>query len=189
MYKTSLSPDNILTYSGIVMNPAVPKESDINIKDIAHCLSYMSRANGHINHFFSVGQHSINCFKEAQLRNYPLKLQLALLLHDGSEAYLADITRPVKQNLHSYLKIESELQNIIYKKFGIENLDNEEQELINEIDNVMLYHEFLNLTGLEIYTTAPKIVGSYSFKEENFKDVENAFLKIFEQLCGKISSE
>ena len=189
MYKTSLSSDNILTYTGAVMSPVKPKESDIHIEDIAHCLSYMCRANGHIKHFFSVGQHSIYCFYEAKERNYPLKLQLALLLHDGSEAYLADITRPVKHNLHKYLEIESKLQNIIYEKFGIKNLDDEEQVLINEIDNVMLYYEFLNLTGKKIFTTVPKIVGSYTFKEENFKDVENTFLKIFEQLCDKISSE
>lgn len=188
MYKTSLNPDNILTYTGIVMNPAHPKESDINIKDIAHCLSFMCRANGHINHFFSVGQHSVNCFKEAQIRKYPLKLQLALLLHDGSEAYLADITRPVKRNLNHYLEIEDGLQKTIYKKFGIKDLTDREQLLINEIDNVMLYHEFINLAGVKIYTNAPKIVGNYSFKEENFKDVENAFLKIFEQLCDKISN-
>lgn len=189
MYKTSLTPDKILTYTGIVMNPCKPKESDINIKDIAHCLSYMCRANGHIKHFFSVGQHSIYCFKEAQQRDYPLKLQLALLLHDGSEAYLADITRPVKRSLNHYLEIENNLQKTIYKKFGISNLNEKEQNLINEIDNVMLYYEFLNLTGQKIYTTAPKIEGNYSFKQENFKDVEFNFLKIFERLCDKINKE
>lgn len=189
MYQTSLNADKILTYTGIVMNPADPLESDISIKDIAHCLSFMCRANGHIKHFFSVGQHSIYCYEEAFKRDYPIKLQLALLLHDGSEAYLADITRPVKHNLHHYLEIESRLQKTIYKKFGIENLSNEENILVDEIDNVMLYYEFLNLTGKKIFTNAPKIKGSYTFKEENFETIENTFLKIFEQLCDKINRE
>ena len=38
------------------------------------------------------------------------QVQLACLLHDASEAYLADITRPVKEHLASYLELEARLQ-------------------------------------------------------------------------------
>ncbi len=188
MYKTRLEADSIITYSKIEMNPLDPKPEDIEIKDIAHSLSLMCRANGHINHFFSVAQHSINCAYEAEKRNYPARLQLALLLHDASEAYLADITRPVKHNLIKYLEVEKILQTVVYEKFGVKNLTTDEHIMIDEIDNVMLYYEFLQLAGEKIFTLQPEILGEYNFSEEKFIDVENTFLKIFEQLCERISS-
>ena len=56
--------DSILTYSKIRFCPLEPVEEDIRIEDIAHALSLMTRANGHIPHFYSVAQHSINCFRK-----------------------------------------------------------------------------------------------------------------------------
>lgn len=76
----------------------------------------MTRANGHFRSF-SVGQHCIQCCHEATARNYLPQTALACLLHDGSEAYLADITRPVKKNMTMYLQIEEQLQHMIYTKF------------------------------------------------------------------------
>lgn len=58
----------------------------------------MCQANGHCRNIYSMGQHCINCMKEASERGSSRKVQLACLLHDASEAYLSDMTRPVKQN-------------------------------------------------------------------------------------------
>ena len=84
------------------MNPLCPKQEEIRIEDIAHAQSLMTRANGHFPEFYSVGQHSIACAREAIARNYSSRVVLACLLHDGSEAYLSDITRPVKGELSEY---------------------------------------------------------------------------------------
>ena len=43
---------------------------------------------------------------EAQKRNYSTTVLLATLLHDASESYLSDITRPVKRELDKYRQIE-----------------------------------------------------------------------------------
>ncbi len=59
--------DYILTYSKTKFFPLEPNLEDINILDIAHALSLMTRANGHFKHFYSVAQHSINCFNEAEI--------------------------------------------------------------------------------------------------------------------------
>ena len=81
----------ILTYKKIEFYPLNPKIEDIDIEDIAHALSLLCRANGHFKHFYSVGLHSINCASEAISRGYSQNVVLGCLLHDGSEAYLADI--------------------------------------------------------------------------------------------------
>lgn len=94
--------DYITTYSKIHMSPSAPKAENIRVEDIAHALSLMVRANGHFPEFYSVGQHCIHCCEEAHARGYTDRVQLACLLHDASEAYLADITRPVKQHLSEY---------------------------------------------------------------------------------------
>ena len=112
----------ITTYTGIDFYIIDPHIDDINAKDIAHALSLACRANGHFKHFYSIAQHSINCFKEAKSRGYSEKVQLACLLHDGSEAYISDITRPAKQYLPQYLVIEENIQNKVYEKFGINDL-------------------------------------------------------------------
>ena len=93
---------HITTFSKVQMNPLCPKQEEIRIEDIAHAQSLMTRANGHFPEFYSVGQHSIACAREAIARNYSSRVVLACLLHDGSEAYLSDITRPVKGELSEY---------------------------------------------------------------------------------------
>ena len=93
----------IKTFTGVMIDPLRPEPEKLRIADIAHSLSMLCRANGHFKTFYSVGQHSINCMKEAQARGYSPRLQLACLLHDGSEAYLSDVTRPVKHELPKYV--------------------------------------------------------------------------------------
>ena len=70
-----------------MFDPLHPNTDLIDIEDIAHALSMLCRANGHFKSFYSVGQHCINCAKEAKARGYSSFVQLACLLHDASEAY------------------------------------------------------------------------------------------------------
>ena len=116
----------IKTYTGIMVDPKNASADEICINDIAHALSMLCRANGHFPHFYSVGQHSINCAKEAEARGYSRRVQLGCLLHDASEAYLSDITRPVKPYLVGYLDIEASLQKVIFDKW-IPALSNDEK--------------------------------------------------------------
>ena len=110
----SKSEDNIKTYTGIYFNPLEIKVENIEFRDIAHSLSLQCRGGGHIKHFFSVAQHSINCSLEAKARGFSKKVQLACLLHDASEAYISDITRPVKRQLEQYMEIEKIIQDQVW---------------------------------------------------------------------------
>ena len=176
--------DYILTYSKTKFFPLEPKSEDINILDIAHALSLMTRANGHFKQFYSVAQHSINCFREAQSRGYSKKVQLCCLLHDASESYISDITRPVKKNLLEYYHIEARLQGLIYEKYGIMHLDEDEEKQINDIDDTMLYYEFLELMGCEIFDFVPIINTKPDFSERAFSSVEIEFISSFNKLMG-----
>ncbi|MDU1411935.1 MAG: phosphohydrolase [Clostridium sp.] len=170
--------DYITTYSKTQFSPINPKEEDILIEDIGHALSLMTRANGHFPEFYSVGQHCINCCKEAIARNYSNRVILACLLHDGSEAYLADITRPVKRHLSQYLDIEEVLQNAIYKKYLKDPLTSMESTLISAIDDAMLYHEFDQYMDQQFQPAAPPISSTPTFHLQPFKEVEDEYIAL-----------
>ena len=108
---------SIVTFTGKHFDPTAPEENLIDLSDIGHALSLICRGNGHVKYFYSVAQHSIACCREAQARGYSDRVQLACLLHDASEAYMSDVTRPVKALLTEYLKVEENLQNMIWNKY------------------------------------------------------------------------
>ena len=49
--------------------------------------------------------------------------ELEALMHDAAEAFLGDITRPLKQMLPDYKRIESETERAIFSRFGIQRLN------------------------------------------------------------------
>ena len=132
----------ITTVSGIHFYPLDPNPDDIDINDIAHALSLICRANGHFKYFYSVAQHCIACANEAIARGYSLEVILGSLLHDASEAYLCDVTRPVKKHIPQYLRAEEKLQDVIWERFIGRKLTDAEQQQIFEIDDHILSQEF-----------------------------------------------
>jgi len=168
------------TFTGVEFSPLEPDMSQIHIEDIAHSLSLMCRANGHIDYFFSIAQHSINCANEAKARGYPARVQLACLIHDACEAYIADITRPVKQYLPDYRDLESRLQDVIYNRFLGDVLSEDEFEAVDQIDNDMLACEFATFKKrVIIYDQLPTLSSSPSFDYRNQTEVETEFLKVY----------
>ena len=169
----------IKTYTGIMFDPIEPDVDLIRIEDIAHALSMLCRANGHFRSFYSVGQHSINCMKEARARKYTKRVQLGCLLHDASEAYLSDVTRPVKHSLPKYLEIEKPLQDAIWEKFLDYPLSDEETAMVFDIDDAMLYHEFVALMDTRLSETEPMLVSAPEFGFTGFTNCEEEFLEAF----------
>ncbi len=172
----------ILTYTKTKFYPLQPIAADIKIEDIAHSLSLMTRANGHFKHFYSVGQHAINCYKEAKARGYSERVQLGCLLHDSSESYISDITRPVKRQLTEYFPIEEKLQRLIYEKYGLGDLDDDEEQHIKDVDDALLYFEFIELMGIPVFDTRPETYMEHDFTKRDFANVESEFIYIFNRL-------
>ena len=170
----------ITTFLGEEITPLNPDMNQIHIEDIAHSLSLLCRANGHFDYFFSIAQHSINCANEAKARKYSSRIQLASLLHDASEAYISDITRPVKKHLSEYRQIEKRLQNMIYRKYLGTTLTEDEENYTKQIDNDMLVCEFNNLmTKTKVFNTTPIISSTPSFIYRPQIEVETEFLKVY----------
>ena len=170
----------ILTFTGKMFDPIHPDPALIDIRDIAHALSMLARANGHFPTFHSVAQHCLECFEEAKARGLSKRLQMACLLHDGSEAYLSDVTRPVKKEMPLYLEFETPLQEAIWNKWLEEPLTEEERKIVFGIDDALLYHEFYTHTGMRLGKTAPAICTGPTFAFVPFGQVEQAFLEAFE---------
>lgn len=140
----------ITTVTGKHMNPLRPAAQDIDILDIAHALSLLCRGNGHIKSFYSVAQHSIACAEEANMRGHTSPVILGCLLHDASEAYLSDVTRPVKRELPQYLQAEEALQDAIFRRFLGRTPTEDEKKKIADIDDCMLSMEFHQLMPEEL---------------------------------------
>ena len=124
----------ITTYTGKHFEPTNPDQEAICIGDIAHALSLITRGNGHVKTFWSVGEHCLCCAKEAAARGLSDRLILACLLHDASECYMSDIPRPFKRELPEYCKHENHLLDLIYEKFLGDSLTAEEQVQLKAID-------------------------------------------------------
>lgn len=179
----------ILTYTKKRFDPLNPCAEQIDIEDIAHALSMLCRANGHFKTFYSVCRHSINCAQEAKARGYSERIQLACLLHDASEAYLCDLTRPVKAALPQYKEIEAPLQEMIWNKFLGEPLNSQELVQVFQIDDAVLAHEFLNLMDTEIMKPIPELCSQLVFTFDGFEECRQSFLRTFHRLiAGKQES-
>jgi uncharacterized protein len=110
-----------------------PAGSHICIEDIAHALSHINRFTGHTRVPYSVAQHSyvVSCI-------VPYKDALAALLHDAAEAYLGDVSSPLKQLLPEYKVIERRVHAAIFERFG---LDPELPASVKEADLIALSTE------------------------------------------------
>lgn len=91
------------------------KKSVIDICDIAHGLSNVCRFGGQCRPFYSIAEHVINVSKMV-----PKKYAFCGLMHDAAEAYIHDITTPLKVRLPDYKAMEAELDAHIAQLFGYE---------------------------------------------------------------------
>lgn len=173
------------TYTGLTFYPLDPQIEDVSTRDIAHSLALLCRANGHYRHFYSVGQHCLNCANEAKLRGYSKRIQLGCLLHDASEAYISDITRPVKHALDEYLEIENSLQRFLYAVYGLSDLTEEEHVLIADIDDEMLEEEKGRLLKSHEESKG-QLIGQHDFQLMEMAVVAEEFEMLVDKLQNSI---
>jgi len=137
----------ICTYTGRKVNLIQPEAIDVDFIDVAHALSLNCRFNGHTSTMWSVASHSILVSDMLYREFKDVKLALAGLLHDASECYISDISRPLKSVLTSYLPIEAQIQDTVYEAVGLLGVvrDTDAQQKIREADDLALKAEALKL--------------------------------------------
>ncbi len=85
-----------------------PRIGDIRIEEIAHNLSHICRFNGSTAQPYSVAAHSVFVSKLVRAGGGSAWSCLAGLLHDGTEAYLGDVSGPLKRSgyVQGYEEVE-----------------------------------------------------------------------------------
>lgn len=113
--------DWIQTYTGKRFYPLDPRADDIDLVDIAHALSLVTRFGGHAVRHYSVAEHSILVACHVARDDPDPQVVLAALLHDASEAYLGDVPRPLKHlpEWVAYREAEARVEQIIAAKYGL----------------------------------------------------------------------
>ncbi len=127
------------------VDPLDLKIEQIHLHDIAHSLSMQCRYNGHVKDFYSVAEHSV-------LVSYmvPQEHALTALMHDATEAYLSDVTRPMKKRFKEFITWETKAWVPISEYFGLPLVM--PQEVIDADDSI-LYYESPYLIGEHVRTT------------------------------------
>jgi hypothetical protein len=92
----------IETYTGRPFWPLQPSAEGLSIIDIAHALSNQCRYSGHVAWFYPTAQHCCLLADYCLANGFSALVALQLLMHDGAEAYLVDVPRPVKQFMPQY---------------------------------------------------------------------------------------
>lgn len=131
--------DWMQTASGRQFWPIDPRPEDISIHDISHALSLMCRFGGHCDRFYSVAEHSVLVSQYV-----PEEDALWALLHDASEAYIADIVRPAKKHIEGYAAIEKNIMIAVCDAFGLPVV---EPDSVKKADNGVLADEAAQIMG------------------------------------------
>lgn len=97
-----------------------PEPGNISVETIAHALGALCRFTGHTTPFYSVAQHCVHVSRLVEP-----ELAMAGLFHDASEAFIGDVSRPLKTILEHQAPgvlraIEDRLHDAIAERFGVD---------------------------------------------------------------------
>lgn len=146
----AMTGDWIQTYTGKPFWPAegLYQNHAADIHDIAHALACNNRWTGHTRSPYSVAQHSVlgsyivapDGLNEIERQD----LQFEFLMHDKPEAYIPDMSRPVKYQsaMAPFREIESRLEGQLNPRFGLPRVMSPE---VKAADDAMLMAEYRDL--------------------------------------------
>lgn len=181
---------SIHTFSGKMFDILNPTTDMVCIEDIAHGGSAMNRFTGHCRFPYPVAQHEYlgsfilpdhcECANE---REHAFKF----LLHDASESYISDVSRPLKHFTlvgDEYRKVEKPIQELIYARYG---LSVHEPPCIKDIDTQMLYAEKAQLMPKkgkwQTKWSDDERAADVKIVEHSFRKNKLLFLSRFNELC------
>jgi hypothetical protein len=157
---------------------------DITVERIAHSLSKLCRYSGRCDYFYSVAEHSVILAKKVWEDTGDKEQSLSALLHDGTEAYLCDVPRPIKQLLPEYKAMESKLEAVICKKLKVAPMN----EYIHNLDFNIIYDEVMVL-----FEDIPEWVYQYEpigveVEILTHQEAKRAFLDMYDFLTEEVAA-
>ena len=167
--------DWIQTNSGIEFYHRDVRPEDIDIDDIAHSLSMQCRFNGHSKYFYSVAEHCVLVSEHIAPEH-----ALAGLLHDGAEAYMSDLPKPLKKLFPYFIELETNIEIIIAEKYGFQFPYHPD---IKTWDNQLLADEAAQLMTVppQNWANMPDPIG-IDFQCWTPEQAKRRFLKRFKEL-------
>lgn len=176
--------DFMQTATGRKFWPMDPRADEVFIEDIAHSLSLQCRYAGHCLRFYSVAEHSVLIARHLAAKHAP-EVALWGLLHDGSEAYLVDVPRPVKPYLKGYKMAEARVMAAVTLRFEL-RLDMPPE--VHEADERIIADELVNLVPMDWH-------GRYAGQELGVRlrywspeQAREEFMATFAALAGRVAA-
>lgn len=109
----------IETASGLYVDLSDPRPEQIRLEAIAHGLAHTCRFAGQTFRFYSVAEHAVHVSHLVCALERP-ELALVALHHDDAEAFLGDVTRPLKAVLGpAYANATAMMEVAISQALGI----------------------------------------------------------------------
>lgn len=133
----------IKTFYGNKIFIGDPRPEDFTVEDIARNLAGINRYVGASR--YTVAQHCVVAARMAEL-HYPTEklLPARMLIHDADEAFIGDVSSPLKSLLPDYVMVEQKMQLAMEKFFDLLFIGD---PLVKELDYRMWLTEREELFG------------------------------------------
>jgi hypothetical protein len=115
-------PHHVELASGRFLDVSDPDPSSICLDDVAWGLSHTCRFAGQCAEFYSVAEHALLVATRLESLGYDRAVCLAGLHHDDAEAFVGDVTQPLKSLLADYQKIEASVLAAIVEALDLVEL-------------------------------------------------------------------
>ncbi|MCD8498678.1 MAG: hypothetical protein LRY35_01455, partial [Clostridiales bacterium] len=88
----------------------------------------------------------------------------------------------MKKQLGGYAVVEAALQGLIYAKYGLDDLSEQEKEQVRTIDDACCNHDSWPCVVIQFFASPPVVERDHDFSQKDFATVEMEFLDLFSDL-------
>lgn len=175
-----MTPTTMITVSGREVDVLNPRPEDFCIEDIAHSLSQLCRFTGHTNRFYSVGEHCLNVSYLVDTSRTDPETAFWGLLHDVHEAFIGDISTPVKRAFGPMVtRIEAGIDAALFQWLGW-TPTTVARSRVKFMDHAIVHYEWRALMPMP----APKGLGIIDVDEPKLLPMGSPY-QVAQTFCGE----